>query len=772
MATSLHNGHVSNRPLVLNGFEVALPAEIDVIVRPLPDPEQVKTERERLATYWFVHWLGGKLYCLRLKGGGPNVIGSPERLKVAEHPWLLRARLDEVIESVFERYAAIRLRPFSFLSRREEIVSTAAAKIRVSHPLLSGFLILPKFTLSAKVIELRDGDSRIGLFVTLGMRYEIEADLIALHKAGVDLAGLYVVWRKPQLGQRRLVGRIQTLNESVVLLSEATIAESTVGASDVRLEGSLESFSRCLGSLLGNRYAGLRNAIDDAEANFRLGPAFNAVVDKMGEFLKRKSPVMLGQGIEARVGDRLVIENEAESTSVYTVPPVEYVYDRAGSKRHEFAWVGLQTHGPYDRTTFAKKSPRILIVYPAIAEGKVEVFLKALRDGMPPPSRGFPNGFAKTFGLVNPEFVRCPVRVSTSDRAGAEAAYRSAVEAHLEKDSAIDAGIVALLDEHAHLPDLQNPYIRTKALFLTLGIPTQQIRLATVNQRPASLQYTLQNFSISLYAKLNGTPWTVDQDQAISDEIVLGMGVAELSGSRTLARQRFVGITTVFGGDGTYLLGSVSRECSYDDYAETIRHSMLAILEDVRARNNWQPGDTVRVIFHAHKPLKRDEVAGIVFACARQVGSGQTLQMAFVTVSHDHPFYIFDPRERGIPTSRDSDVMKGVMAPARGTIARVGRWTRILAVNSHRLIKRANSPLPKPLLINLHQDSTFLDVDYLSEQVLKFTALSWRSTLPAGTPVTIYYSERIAELLARLRQVPDWSATALQVRLRWSRWFL
>lgn len=772
MASSSHTGHVSDRPLVLNGFEVELPAEIDVIVRPLPDPEQVKTERERLATYWFVHWLGGELYCLRLKAGGPNISGRPQRLKVAEHPWLLRARLDDVIESVFEKYAAIRLRPFSFLSRREEIVSTAAEKIRVNHPLLPSFLILPKFTLSAKVVELRDGDSRIGLFVTLGMRYEIEADLIALHKAGVDLSGLYAVWRKPQPGQRRLVGRIQTLNEGVVQLSEATIAERTVAATDVRLEGSLESFSRCLGALLGNRYAGLRNAIDDAEANFRLGPAFDAIVDKMGEFLRRKSPVMLGQGIEARVGNRLVIENGAESTSVYTVPPVEYVYDRAGSKRHEFAWVGLQTHGPYDRTTFAKKSPRILVVYPAIAEGKVEVFLKALRDGIAPPNRGFANGFAKTFGLVNPEFVRCPVRVSASDRAGAEAAYRSAVEAHLEKDSAIDAGIVALLDEHAHLPDLQNPYIRTKALFLTLGIPTQQIRLATVNQRPASLQYTLQNFSISLYAKLNGTPWTVDQDQAISDEIVLGMGVAELSGSRTLARQRFVGITTVFGGDGTYLLGSVSRECSYDDYAETIRQSMVAILEDVRARNNWQPGDTVRVIFHAHKPLKRDEVAGIVFACARKVGGGQNLQMAFVTVSHDHPFYIFDPLERGIPSSRDSDVMKGVMAPARGTIARVGRWTRVLAVNSHRLIKRANSPLPKPLLINLHQDSTFFDVDYLAEQVLKFTALSWRSTLPAGTPVTIYYSERIAELLARLRQIPDWSATALQVRLRWSRWFL
>jgi hypothetical protein len=198
------------------------------------------------------------------------------------------------------------------------------------------------------------------------------------------------------------------------------------------------------------------------------------------------------------------------------------------------------------------------------------------------------------------------------------------------------------MDEHAYLPTLQNPYVRTKALLLTLGIPTQQVRLATVNQRPASLQYTLQNFSVSLYAKLNGTPWTVDQDLPISDEIVIGMGVAKLSGSRTIGRQRFVGITTVFGGDGTYLLGNISRECTYDGYAAMVRQSMLAIQEDLKTRNNWQPGDTVRVVFHAHKPLKRDEVAEIAFACAKQVGTAQNLQMAFVMISHDHPFFLFN----------------------------------------------------------------------------------------------------------------------------------
>ena len=133
--------------------------------------------------------------------------------------------------------------------------------------------------------------------------------------------------------------------------------------------------------------------------------------------------------------------------------------------------------------------------------------------------------------------------------------------------------IIVLFEEHAHLKELQNTYLRTKALLLTLGIPTQEIRMPTVTQMAGSLQYTLQNFAVSVYAKLNGTPWTVNQDKAISDELIVGMGFAEFSGSRLEDRQRFVGITTVFSGDGTYLLGNVSKECNYADYPKTVRES-------------------------------------------------------------------------------------------------------------------------------------------------------------------------------------------------------
>jgi hypothetical protein len=311
---------VLDEPLLLNGFHVELPAEIDIIVRPMGNPDEVRGERERLAGYWFVHWLGGRLYCLRLKAGGPNIGGRPACLKMAEHPWLLRARLDDMIPTLFERYSAIRRRPFSFLSKREEVVAAAAERAHVRHPLLSGFRILPRFTLTAKVIEPRDGETRVGLFVTLAMRYEINGELTALQGAGVDLAGLYVVRRDVQPGQRRLIGRIDKLADGIVHLSEAADDRTTMTAADVQLEGTPENFSRCLKTLLGNRYVGLRDAIDNVEASFRLGPDLNAVVDRMGGFLRRRSPITLAQGVEARIGNRLAIENNDGTTSVYTVP--------------------------------------------------------------------------------------------------------------------------------------------------------------------------------------------------------------------------------------------------------------------------------------------------------------------------------------------------------------------------------------------------------------------------------------------------------------------
>jgi hypothetical protein len=148
----------------------------------------------------------------------------------------------------------------------------------------------------------------------------------------------------------------------------------------------------------------------------------------------------------------------------------------------------------------------------------------------------------------------------------------------------------------------------------------------------------------------------------------------------------------------------------------------------------------VRIVFHSFKPLRKVEIANLVSECVREVGDEQNVEFAFLTISEDHPFAVLDRAQRGITRK---NVTRGQYAPERGTIVQQGRYTRLLATNGPALLKKGNSPLPRPLLIRLHKESTYRDLGYLSEQVLKFTSLSWRSTLPANRPVSVYYSELI-----------------------------
>jgi hypothetical protein len=189
----------------------------------------------------------------------------------------------------------------------------------------------------------------------------------------------------------------------------------------------------------------------------------------------------------------------------------------------------------------------------------------------------------------------------------------------------------------------------------------------------------------------------------------------------------------------------------------------------VKARNGWRPGDTVRVVFHLSKPLKHIEMADIVSDAVSEIGKEQTVQFAFLTVSHDHGFKLLDVDQPGVNAKNGR---RARFVPDRGVMAQLGESTRLLCTNGPQQIKRMTTPLPAPLLVHLHPKSTYRDLPYLTDQALKFTSLTWRSTQPAYSPVTIYYSELIAELLARLQNVEGWSPAVLNTKLRTSRWFL
>lgn len=761
--------------IFLNGFKVELSSPtVQAYVQDVMESQELRAIRDKLKDSWFLYWRDGTIYGLPRVSQPKQSFGKAVKLDCNEHLWFLAARIADVLPEKFPQYKAFRHRPFTFLGLKEEIVETISSKLKGLPPLISQFKIRPKFELDAKLIELREGELSIGLFVEVGTRWEIQAALTDLKDASVDLNGLYVVRRNPKPGERRLIGRIVSISGDIVNLSESYDERASISAREVWLEGSKASYARCLKTLLGRRYQAFEDERAIQEEKYFTGPALEKIIERMGGFLRQASPINIGGGLSCSVTDRLKVTNDSMYQSVVKAAPVSYCFDAAKTKRKEYAWLGIEQYGPFSRDIFAKKSPQILVLFPDTVQGKVENFLRLFRDGINLEPRSYYSaGFTKTFGLINTQFIlrRIPW-LGNSGRAVAQM-YREAAEEYLATESVVpDAAIVVILDEHANLPDIESPYLRSKAMLLMAGVPVQEVRASTLTQLPSALQYTFQNLSIALYAKMNGTPWTVDHDLTINDELVIGMGMCELSNSRFARRQRFIGITTVFRGDGNYLLASLSKESSFEEYPDVLRDSTLDILRDIKSRNGWRPNDTVRVVFHVYKPLRHVEMADIMAECVKTVGSDQNTEFAFLTVSQDHPFNVLDTAQKGLPSKRNAGLNKGVYVPQRGTIAQLGKFTRLLSTTGPTLIKRENAALPHPLLVHLHPHSSFRSLHYLTEQVLKFTSLSWRSTLPARKPVTIYYSELIAEHLARLRNVPDWSPAMLNVKLRASRWFL
>jgi Piwi domain len=754
------------RAMVLNALPVTFSAgTVLAWVRPFDPDEDLSAFRRSVTGHWDYRRRGDELFLFRLDESAPPPPGDAIELQVGENLGLIAGLLPGALAARLPLYRPLRYRPFRFRALKRNLVTDAVTGARLQHhPILDRLVVAPRYDLDGRVLEITDGEPQVVITVDMSTDWRIDGTLAELGQDGIPVAGHYAVWAEERRVGRRLAGEIIEIAGDMATVQVSDTEQTQIACDELRLEPSRHTIIDILNATIGRPTRALLNSVDEQVGELLGGPSLLEQVKYVHSVIKQESLAVVG-GLTCTVGEPIHLGQGLEV--VTQGRPVRYCFDAARTKQDEYAWRGLEQYGPFSGDTFAKRSPTIMVVHPAAAKGQVETFIQALRDGVQGPGlRGYIKGFARTFALSNPRFTFASV---PSSGAPAEA-YRRTVDDALAAATAVpDAAIVVIRDEDALLPDDRSPYLFAKAALLMGGVPVQEIRLSTATREPVGLQYVLQNVGVALYAKMNGIPWTVDHDLTIADEIVIGIGTAEMTKSRFTARQRVVGVTTVFRGDGNYLLGHLSRECSYAEYPEVLRQSTTEVLKEIKIRNGWQPGDIVRVVVHSPRPPRDVDAAKVIADALAAVGSEQEVEFAFVQVSHDHPFILFDERERGY---RAGPLLKGIMAPARGTIIQTTGRSRLLSTVGPQLVKRAGLPLPRPLQIHLHRASTFTDMVYLTEQVLKFTSLTWRSTMPAAEPVSIYYSELIAHLLARLRHVPGWSPATLSSRLRTSRWFL
>jgi hypothetical protein len=641
---------------------------------------------------------------------------------------------------------------------------------------LHGFHKYRKTEFQVRVVSLPDRGPQLVLAFELRRHFAIDGDIRELRARGLDLRGVWVRDPDGPPGQR-LLGSIAEMDDTGVMV---------IGPDGPRRhsfdrcapEASLSTFATIISRALpGSLYEAYQSAEWSVQARTTSGEGYEKQMMELAAWFGRQDLLAVTPELSCRFGGIVRAEVGPPGAAAHQLPPVQYCFASDGSALDEYPFRGLARFGPFDGRTFDKKTPRLLVVMPHDCRAAVETFERRLLEGMAKEGeQRFARGLVGTYGLSKVIPQRVAVTVPPAGAPGVGQRYVAGIAEALDPSRPPDLGLIVVRDKDA-FADADNAYLAAKAYLLSQGVPTQEVRVSTMLGRKAGLPYVLENIAVAMYAKLGGSPWTVQPTMPVAEELVIGMGVAE-DGSRFEARRRYAGITTVFRSDGTYVLAAASPRCRYEDFPAVLTKFVVQTLQRLATLRGWQEGDLVRLVFHAHRPLRKADIGELVARAVSQLGSGVQFETAFLTVHRDHPFKVIDPGEPGqekaveLASGSFGRRLVGVRVPARGSVIHLGETRRLLSVNGPVLVKRDGEAIPQPLLIELHPTSSYRDLDALTRQVFHFTGLSWRSMLPVSDPVTIFYSHLVAELLARLEGVEHWSDALLDTKLRRSRWFL
>lgn len=744
-------------------------------VVPFDSAERLEALRAELKGTHVVAREGDRAVCVPLTADS-KLVGTEEKFAIGDFRHLamrlVRAALIGEILAMGYKLRSYKQPAFVSRYRKQDLLGLCAGDQREA---LTDVHVFPQFRLDPRACG---PSGKMGIVVGLKARYEIDLTAQGLLERGFDVEGRYVLARTdevpfdPNLDEcayRKLAGAVDSVRDGRLYLRDAPVL-TEVGADQAWLEGRLDTFQDVIAFLTGGRHAPLLERLD--EETFALTGAEGRLqrITALATRLAQGGALQVAADLEVEVGPPL--GSTGHSFSQVKSRPFEeptFVFDPGGGKTDKSALRGLTRLGPFDSESFTPRRPRILVMTPRPWQGGVEVFMDQFRRGVP-NAKVFSEGFARKYRLTD-----CDIRIEAFDARGPRdvTAYRDACLAALDRGEKPHLAIVITSEKQEDLQGDDSPYLVAKSTLLGQGIPVQEIQYETIGR--GDIAYPLDSMALQCYAKLGGIPFVIAAPRTIMHELVIGIGSAHIKPSRFSNPERVVGITTVFNADGNYLLSNMSREADYDRYPEELLRALRVCIDEVKTRNAWRPDDAIRLIFHVFKPLKDTEADAVKNLVTGLLAEFRTVDFAFVHVSNDHEWHLFDTAAQGIGTAAMPSghrQPKGRYVPQRGHAVTISSSEVLLTVAGPYDIKRPTHGLPRPLLLKLHRASTFTDIEHLAGQAFRFTAMSWRRFYPSRTPVTIMYSDLIASLLGRLRHVRDWNANILRTSFRTSRWFL
>ncbi|AJP47871.1 stem cell self-renewal protein Piwi domain-containing protein [Rugosibacter aromaticivorans] len=600
-------------------------------------------------------------------------------------------------------------------------------------------------------IDTRIINEKPNLVIDCSTRRTVSKNCLYFLGKSFDLTGRYVVTEQDD-GHRKLLGCVTDIEGDVlhIILPDGQIGR--IQAQEAYLEASRKNFDDYVLHTHGKQKDAIIEKIREIVSSFNGGENKKSRIDTLKKYFQSRSIALID-------GTRVDIE-EAENIQSLCGQLEKPVFVFNDNGEADWAEKGLSQYGPYTKRTFDRNDPSICVICAQHDKGRVEQFVRKLLKGMS-GNKYFTNGLEGKFSLGT---SRVEVFVTgTDDVNGYKNAIETAIRKKADDGGRWDLALVQVRQSFKKLDVGDNPYYWGKSLFFLHQVPVQDFTIELLTQSDYSLGYSLNNMALACYAKMGGVPWLLKSSPTLSHELVVGIGSANVGQERGVGNQRIMGITTVFSGDGSYIVSNTSKAVVPDAYCDALTSVLGETIQKIQKRMNWQKGDTIRLIFHASvKKFNKEEIEAVRTVIDKY--RDYQVEYAFLKISEDHGLHLFDSSSAG--------AQKGKLAPPRGKTFKLSKYEMLVYLIGQRELRQETDGHPRGVILNVHKDSTFKDIKYLSAQLYSFASHSWRSYFPNPMPVTISYSDLIARNLGWLNQLPGWNDSIMIGKIGQSQWFL
>ncbi len=437
------------------------------------------------------------------------------------------------------------------------------------------------------------------------------------------------------------------------------------------------------------------------------------VIDGFYNWLnKKKDEVYLPLGIKINsiVKRYIPFENNLIKSEILPKPERYFYSNKTNTANLKYYNDMVKSYKPYSLELYQNKKINFGIICPSEFQGETEAFLKKIETKL-----------KETFHFSDIAFT-----LKTIASKGLED-YKKAVYDDVILKS--DLIFIIVSKDHEKLDARNSPYHVCKAKLIGNGIPTQDIQVETIRQN--SSDFTMTNICLNTYAKLGGTAWTIEKEEKIREELVVGIGSTVGENG-----EHILGIAQVFHNDGRYIMGDCAPLSTFDNYAVNLENHLFTTLKPII--DGMKQGETFRLIFHLYKSASdKYEIAAINNLKDRL--SGYNFEFALVHLGYGHNFRMY--------------YNDGKYDTSQGTYVQLSKHSALL-----NFVPKSDLPLK----IDLDRRSTFTSLFYIAKQVYWFSHLSHRSYMPSKRTVTIMYPSLMAKMTEELKKVDGWDYDRLK----------